>query len=109
MCLHSDNVLQPSFSISQLALFIGRTRNFNVLSQVDVVFLSHSIEVMLSPHPATGDLAVIVLGISCGPPGEAEAEAKAEALLELSSALVQVCSSVLPRLSLLECLDIHED
>ncbi len=109
MCLHSDNVLQPSFSISQLALFIGRTRNFNVLSQVDVVFLSHSVEVTFSLHPMTGDLAVVMLGISHSPPGEAEAEAKAEALLELSSALVQVCSSVLPRLSLLECLDIHED
>jgi len=98
---------QPSFSISQLAQFIGRTGNFNALSQADVVFLSHSVEVTLSPHPATGDLAVIVLGISSAPPGEAEA--KAEASLELSSALAQVCSSVLPRLSPLERLDIRED
>jgi hypothetical protein len=98
---------QPSFSISQLAQFIGRTRNFNALSQADVVFLSHSVEVTLSPHPATGKLAVIMLGISRAPPGEAEA--KAEASVELSSALELVCSSVLPRLSPMERLDIRED
>jgi hypothetical protein len=88
---------QLIFRLSQLPQFIGRAESFKTLNEAVVVLYNQSIKVTLCPQTGTGDRTMLALGISCQ-----------ESDWQLS-ALTQICRSLLPPLSTLERLNIHED
>lgn len=82
--------------VSQLYQFIGRTKQFKILSRADMVFYTSRVELQLSSHPRTDSYTILDMGISCH---------RTERQLP---SLVRVSSSSLPPFHSLESLDIYE-
>lgn len=88
---------QVIFEFSQLSQFLSRTEMLETVNQVNLVFLRHSARARFHAEAGAEDYAKLELGVSCK-----------ESDWQLS-ALAQICSSPLPNLSDVECLDIRED